>query len=277
MVAFLQPIAAFLAARMPAPWAYALARAVARGFWAADPARRRAVLGNLARVAPGLDPAARTALALRMFDNFAASLVDGFRAGAAGPRVVIEGDERLRAAMAGGDGVLLWSAHLGNWELAAAALARAGFAVSAIARPQNGTLLEGWFARRRDAAGVRVVARCPGAIEARRVLRRHGLLALLGDRRFGGQGRSVPLFGRPARLPAAPLALARRTGARLIPGFVVREGRGLYRVRLEPEIEARGESALAELARALERNVRAHPDQWFVFEPMWDEPAMGGA
>src|SRR5437868_618860 len=82
-------------------------------------------------------------------------------------------------------GLLLWRAHLGNWELAAAELARQGYDVSAIARPQRGAALERWFARRRDAAGVRIVARCPGAIEARRVLRQHGLLALLGDRRFG--------------------------------------------------------------------------------------------
>jgi KDO2-lipid IV(A) lauroyltransferase len=278
MMPLLHPLAVLLARALPAPWAYALARLVARLCWAADGARRCAVLANLTRVAPELDPRGRHTLGRRMFENFAESLVDGYRARAnARPRVVIEGDEGLRAAIAGGEGVLLWSAHLGNWELAAAELARRGFDVSAIARPQTVPALERWFARRRRATGVRVVARCPLAIEARRVLRRHGLLALLGDRRFGGQGRAVPLFGLPARLPAAPLALARRTGARLIPGFVVREGQGKYRVRLEPAIESRDDAALLDLAQALERNVRAHPDQWFVFERVWDEPAVGGA
>ena len=107
------------------------------------------------------------------------------------------------------------------------------------------------------------------------MLRAHGLLALLGDRRFGVGGRAVPFFGRPARLPAAPLALARRTGAALVPGFVVRTGPGRYQIRLEPPVTAHGHGALVALAATLERYVRAHPEQWFVFEPMWDEPRAG--
>jgi len=276
MIPLLYSFASRLARHLPAALAYALARAVARAFWHASAARREAVLANLARVVPTLPPREREALARRLFANFAEALVDSWRAERAGagqaPTVEIEGDEGLRAAVRSGDGVLLWSAHLGNWELAAGELARRGYAVSAIARPHEDEGLERWFARRRAAAGVRVVARCPGAIEARRVLRRHGLLALLGDRRFEGQGRAVPFFGRPARLPAAPLALARRTGARVVPGFVVREGRGRYRVHLEPALEVSGEGALRELARALERHVGAHPDQWYVFERVWDEP-----
>src|SRR5690349_16705295 len=65
MIALLHPLAAVLARALPARWAYALARLCARGFWHSGPARRRAVLANLSRVAPGLDAAARHALALR--------------------------------------------------------------------------------------------------------------------------------------------------------------------------------------------------------------------
>ncbi len=265
--------AAALARLLPRGVSYALARAAAHAFWLASPARRRAVRANLLQVAPELQPGAREALARRMFANFAESLVDAWRGAAPGGdgAVTIEGVERLHEAVAAGQGVLLWSAHLGNWELAAAALARGGFEVSALARAHANPGVERFFDARRRADGVRVVARCPGAREARRVLRARGLLALLGDRCFGGGGRSVPFFGRPARLPAAPLALARRTGAALLPGFVVRTGPGRYCVQFEAPIPARGEGALALLAATLERRVRAHPEQWFVFEPMWDD------
>jgi lauroyl/myristoyl acyltransferase len=80
----------------------------------------------------------------------------------------------------------------------------------------------------------------------------------------------VPLFGREARLPAAPLALARRTGALVVPGFVVRVAPGRYRVTLEAPL---AEPPLAALAAALERHVRRDPTQWFVFERVWDERA----
>jgi lauroyl/myristoyl acyltransferase len=279
MILHLDSVAPRLARRLPAGLAYVSARLVAHVIYHAHAARREAVLANLARVAPTRTPRARRALARKLYANFAEALVDSWRAGspAGAPRIVVDGDESLRAAVAAGDGVLLWSAHLGNWELAARELARRGYDIAAIARPQPDAQAERRIERDRARAGVRVVAGCPLAMEARRVLRRHGLLALLGDRRFEGQGRAVPFFGRPARLPAAPLALARRTGARVVPGFVVREGRGRYRVTVEPAIESTGALGLAELARALERHVRAHPDQWFVFERVWDEPLPGGA
>ena len=277
MIRFLYAACAALARTLPPSVAYALARAAALGFWAASPSRRRAVRANLCRVAPELPARERERLARRMFMTFAESMVDAGRAlgnqGAAA--VTIEGADRLRAALDAGHGVLLWSAHFGNWELAAAALARGGFEVSALARAHRDPGLERFFDATRRAAGVRVVARCPGAREARRVLRGHGLLALLGDRRFGVGGRAVPFFGLPARLPAAPLALARRTGAALVPGFVVRTSPGRYRVQVEPAVTAPGDGALEALAATLERYVRAHPEQWYVFEPVWDDARPG--
>jgi lauroyl/myristoyl acyltransferase len=264
---------AWLAARLPRPLAYAIARAIARGLAHAGPARRQAVRGNLARVCPDAGPRTLDRMVDATYVAFAESLVDAWREEPA-VAVAIDGAERLRAALATGKGVVLWSAHLGNWELAAAALARAGFPVTALARPHADKAAARFFAGRRAAAGVRVVGRCPGARGARSVLRARGLLALLGDRRFEGEGRPVALFGRPARLPAAPLALARRTGALVVPGFVIRVGPGRYRVQLEAPLV---EPPLAALAAVLERHVRRDPTQWFVFEPMWDERAAGPA
>jgi KDO2-lipid IV(A) lauroyltransferase len=267
--------AACFARLLPSALAYALARAFARAFWWASRARRRAVRANLERVLPSASARERERVARRTFEAFAESLVDSWREGRACEArrdlVTIDGEEHVRDALARGRGVLVWSAHVGNWELAGRALARRGYDVAAIARPHVSHAVERWFERARADAGVRVVARCPGAREARRVLRERGLLALLGDRRFGTGGRDVALFGRIARLPAAPIALAARTGAALVPGFVVRESPGRYRIRFEPAIIASPERALERLAATLERWVRAHPEQWFVFEPVWDD------
>ncbi len=269
MIRFGYALSSLLARRLPAGIAYGIARALALLFWASDAGRRRAVRANLTRIAPELSASARERLARLMFATFSESVVDAWRAADASG-VTIEGGERLRAALDAGHGVLLWSAHLGNWELAAAALAQGGFDVAALARAHDDPGVESFFDARRRKAGVRVVARCPGAREARRVLRGRGLLALLGDRRFGAGGRAVPFFGRPARLPAAPLALARRTGAALVPGFVVRTAPGRYLVHVEPALTS-PDRALESLALTLERYVRAHPEQWFVFERMWDD------
>jgi KDO2-lipid IV(A) lauroyltransferase len=260
--------AAWLARRLPRWLAYATARVCARIAWTASPTRRSAVLRNLARVLPAADVSARRHVARRTYATFAESIVDTLRAH---DEVTIDGAEHLHRALRNGRGVLVWSAHVGNWEIAGAALARAGFRVTAIARAHDDVALERWVSRERAKLGVRVVARCPGASAARRVLRERGLLALLGDRSFGRGGRAVDLFGLRTRLPAAAVALAHRTGAALVPAYVVRTSPGRYRVRVEPPIIASPDRALERLAASLERWVRAHPEQWFVFEPMWDD------
>ncbi len=267
-----------LARALPRPVAVALARGVAVFFRALSPARRAAVRSNLARLRPEAGARALDRLVAATYAAFAESLIDAWRldlrpghTGGDGETCTVEGADALRALLAGGRGVVLWSAHFGNWELAAAALAREGFDVAALARPHADPGVDRFFAARRAAAGVRVVGRCPLARGARETLRARGLLALLGDRRFGGAGQAVSLCGRTAALPAAPVALARRTGAAIVPGFVERIAPGRWRVTFEAPLEP-GDSALAELARALERRITADPTQWFMFEPMWDEP-----
>ncbi len=270
--------AARLARKLPRPVAVGLARGIAVGFRALSPGRRAAVRANLARLRPGAGARALDCLVAATFAAFAESLIDAWRLDLrdGGPACTVEGADALRAVLAGGRGVVLWSGHFGNWELAAAALAREGFDVAALARAHADPGVDRFFAARRAAAGVRIVGGCALARGARTTLRERGLLALLGDRRFGGAGRSVALCGGRATLPAAAVALARRTGAAIVPGFVERVAPGRWRVTFEPALEP-GDSALAELARALERRIVADPTQWFVFESVWDDVQVEGA
>jgi KDO2-lipid IV(A) lauroyltransferase len=257
-----------LARTLPRPVAVALGRGIAQVFRLLGPARRAAVRANLARLRPGADARARDRLVAATYAAFAESLIDAWRLDLRpghtqgdAPTCTVVGAEALRALLDGGRGVVLWSAHFGNWELAAAALAREGFDVAALARPHADPGVDRFFAARRAAAGVRIVGRCPLARGARETL---------GDRRFGGAGQAVALCGGSAALPAAPVALARRTGAAIVPGFVERIAPGRWRVTFEPALEP-GDTTLSELARALERRILADPTQWFVFERIWDD------
>jgi KDO2-lipid IV(A) lauroyltransferase len=122
------------------------------------------------------------------------------------------------------------------------------------------------------------------ALELREALRGGAIVALQGDRpRSGGRSLTVELFGHPFELPEGPLALARATGASVLPVFVLRTGRERYRLFFDEVIDvAQSEDRSADLAAAARRYAAAlagaivqAPHQWFCFRPLWEDPARG--
>jgi len=119
------------------------------------------------------------------------------------------------------------------------------------------------------------------AIPVAAALRRGEIVALLGDRSFGGTDILAPFLGSPARFPAGPYLLAAVSGAPIFQTFVVRERRGHYRFFSFPakfigrEILRAGPAALqphvAEYAARLAEVAGQYPFQWFNIYPFWDE------
>jgi KDO2-lipid IV(A) lauroyltransferase len=133
--------------------------------------------------------------------------------------------------------------------------------------------------RARQAQGL-VLVPMDSALSIHRVIRDGGALGILADRAVTGIGERVEFFGRPALLPSAHVALALRTGAALLPAFTWREN-GLLHARIEEPLElvstgdreADVRAGVRQFAAIFERYVREHPEQWTVFEPVWDQPA----
>jgi KDO2-lipid IV(A) lauroyltransferase len=96
---------------------------------------------------------------------------------------------------------------------------------------------------------------------------------------YRSDGIPVRLFGRWTTLPAGPATLAARTGASILPVSGRRSESGQYVLSHEPRIEVAGadpaslQRATQAIADALERAIRAAPDQWHNFKPMWPETA----
>lgn len=269
----------YLAARaLPTSSAFRCAErlADAQHMWTGP--QRQAVAENLTvllhrDVGPD-DPAVR-----RVFRHFARYLLECFTMDRAPmPRVRIEGFKHLARARRGARGVLVLTAHLGNWELGGALLSRMSLPMTAVALPHADARLNRLFDRQRRRCGMAVIP--VGASTVARsleALRAGRCLAMLGDRPFGMNEITVPFAGRSVSLPRGPAVLSLRSGAPIVPAFLIREGDWAFRLCLEPAIypsrEGRPAKAVARImqryAAVLEANAERWPEQWMIFEALF--------
>jgi Kdo2-lipid IVA lauroyltransferase/acyltransferase len=239
---------------------------LARVAFALRPPARRAVELNLGRLAPRLAPETRRGLALRAFEHFALSLTDFLRLGQRGRAalagaVEVRGRRHLDAALATGRGVILLSAHLGNWEWGAAFVAESGARLSVVARPHPNRWVERFFRRRRGEAGVVTLEGRPVWARAASALRRGEWVALLGDRApaaAGGSGASVCAWSS---------ALARRTGALVLPAVMVRVAPRRYAACFGAPLTPQ-QCAAGGYRSAMHRFLKRYPGQWCAFEAL---------
>lgn len=239
-------------------------------------ARRPACLieNNLRWVRPELDEAARRRIAADVGDNFGRLLVEyAHMTALAGDaqRRRAEGVEILRDAVARGCGVILASAHIGNWEAIRLAAREAGVEVGIIYRAFNNPLFD------RNAQGLVAQAGTPVLHKGRQGLRamlEHlrtgGAILVLVDQRISS-GEALPFLGRDALTATAIAGMARKLGAALLPAVALRDASGHgFDIRFEPDIARDSD---IETMRALNDRVsdwiREAPGQWFWLHRRW--------
>jgi Kdo2-lipid IVA lauroyltransferase/acyltransferase len=247
------------------------------------PAERRAVRSNLARVLPGAGERELDRRAGETFANFGAFFADLLTlnrrptADLGAYVASAKGEHHLDAALAAGRGVVLLTAHLGNWEFAGRLLSSRGRRTAhVVVSTEQDQALERYL--RLDSPQLRFVTRrhATSTLGLLAALRRAELVAMQADRPTGGRGDAiVPFFGEPAAFPIGPFVLARAAGAAVVTAFCAMTPGGRYRLEIDPPIWVKpGEeaAALATTVTSLERVIRAYPTQWFNFFDAWSPP-----
>jgi len=256
-------LADLLARWIPARGAEALAVHLARAAFALHLPARSVLEENLARTHPALSPRDRAAIARRSFEQFGRSLAEFLRRDRLDDptlirRLRVRGRQHLRAARAGGSGVIVLSAHAGNWEWGAAYLAASVRKLHVIARPHPSRWVERFFRRRRAVRGVETLRAGRTWSEAASALRRGEWVAMMGDR---------PALGSRRPPCAWAAALARRTGATLLPAVVVRTAAGRYVACFAPPLTPE-ECAAGAYSACMMRWLNGRLAQWQPFEPL---------
>lgn len=188
----------------------------------------------------------------------------------------IEGREHVDTALAHGKGVVMFTGHLGNWELCGTVMGLSGYPLTAIAREQLDSALTDLFLRIRESHGLTIVPMSDvrGCL---RVLKRNGCLAVLCDVNANIPGAFVQFFGRPAATYTGVAYFALATGATILPVFDERLPDKTHVCRVLPpiQVEQTGDRnhdlliTTIRVQRSIEAEIRRRPQDWFWLLQRW--------
>ena len=212
----------------------AFARGLADAAYALLARRRRIAIGNLLRTGVAADRREAARIARRSFQSLALTIAESVAvprllvdpARAAAVRIAVDAPkETLDALDDPSRGIILVSAHLGNWELAAKVCSRHK-QVTGIARRMDNPLVQQLMERRGVRDGMHTIDKHDAnPMKIVRVLRRGEMLALLVDQHAAGEGACmIDFLGVPARSYSTPAVLQRLTGAPILVGAAIRNG-----------------------------------------------------
>ncbi len=276
-------LAQLVSRALPRRFAYWLGLRIADRFYRHDRHGRRAVMSNFRQIlaARGIRASRQTlaSMARQNFQYFGKYLVDFFSFARCSPEAIqrlvsMDHFERLEQAEALGRGVILMTAHLGNWELGGAVLAGLGRTIHAVFLPQPAGRVNDLFQKFRRQRGVRCIPLGRAARGVIAALRRRDLVAMLADRDFTAHPAPIPFFGKPAHLSSGPARVALKTGAPILPTFLLRQPDDTFLLRFHPAIvpdpATTLESLQTRIRDVLETEIGSHPLQWFMFDDFWN-------
>jgi KDO2-lipid IV(A) lauroyltransferase len=192
-----------------------------------------------------------------------------------------DGLENFTAAHAKGKGVLVATAHLGNWELSAYAHALMTAPMHVVVRPLDNPWLDAFVERHRGLSGNSVIRKKEAAREILRALSFGDAVGILIDQNVTpSEGVFIDFFGVKACAGTAFVKFAHHTGAAVVPGFALwSPPEGRYVLRFCPEVAMSGD-VLQDTQRVhsvLESVIREHPDQWLWIHRRWKTRPPGEA
>jgi KDO2-lipid IV(A) lauroyltransferase len=255
------------------------------GYFSFRSFRNRSVANLRVAFGDGIDDHAIDAMARRTLRNFFHACVEILIVLKSSDneikaRIPIFGRENLDAALAKGRGVVVLSAHLGNFFLLGGRLTIEGYETFVLVnQPRDGRFADMMERYRRQARqrSIHARPRREALRELNSVLRRNQLAVLIADEFRRASGIETPFFGGTVISRRGPATLALRTGAAVVPAYLVRQPDDSLKLVIEPELELERSGPVAEqvqvstirITQWLERTVRRYPDQWNWMNIRW--------
>ncbi len=269
---------------LPMPLVRALGTVAGLAAFAATAGKREIVKENMRRIRPGAGEREVSRLARKSFVNYAHYWIDFLNSEFITPEriyriVVPHGREWFDYAREKGVGAILALPHYGSWELEGGWVGLENLNFWAVAEVLEPPPMYRYHTRLRNRMGIRIIPLGENTVsEVIKVLLDNGIVCLLSDRVVAGGGVEVDFFGGKAMFPVGPALLAIKLGTTILPCHTIRKGK-FYHGYIGPPlaVEITGDTRrdvqvnMQKLAHIYEEFIRADPEQWHMFQPIWTD------
>jgi KDO2-lipid IV(A) lauroyltransferase len=176
------------------------------------------------------------------------------------------------------NGLIVLSAHFGNWEYCAIAGGlQTNKKFSVIVKPQRNSLVNDWMNKVRTRWNNEVVPLGASIRNVYSVLMKKGIVAMVADQRGPEESIKLDFFGRKTSVYTGPAVLSLKMNSPIIYGIAVRQPDFTYKIVLEEinreNLPANNEESIQELSKRmlvyLEKYIKEYPEQWFWMHKRW--------
>ena len=242
--------------------------------------RKKIALGNL-HLALGKEksPEEIERICRNSFRNIGKDMLEisscfNFKEGYLKTLVTLEGKEHLDGALRGRNGAIALTAHLGNFPLLNVRLVNEGYPLSLVARdPENPKVAE-MITSYRDAVGIESIPDKPRMAcvsKSLKALKQNRILLLQIDQNAPATECWVDFFGYLVPTFKGPVIFSLRTGAPILPMFIIRNPDSLHKIIIHPpfQLSITGNAEqditlnIARLTKVVETTIREYPEQWW--------------
>jgi len=260
-----------------------LGRAAGWLFYHIDYTRRIITQRNIHLVHPDWTQAQVQRFARRVYGNFGMTLVEMIRTARLAPEnfrryLRVEGEAHIHEAAAQRRGIIIISAHVGNWETALQFYALYfGQSMTAVYKPLKVRWADKWLRSYRSRFGNRLIDRRGAMAEMTRTLRGDGTVGLMVDMARNKQGVPVQFIDRRTTATPAAAMLALRCKSPVMPLFGLRAADGRLILRIEPPVEIQRTGSLRQdlqfntqrMTDVVVKIIARHPEQWYWMQKRW--------
>jgi Kdo2-lipid IVA lauroyltransferase/acyltransferase len=252
-------------------------------FYYLIPIRKKTVIGNITLAFPEYSKRKVKKISFKCYRSFAITLVEILYMPNMTKEEIINSvtctnPDSILKEYKKNNGVILLSAHFGNWEYNAASVAvQINLPLLIVTKPQRNPYVTDWLEKARTKWENEVVSLGLSIRQIYKELKEKNIVAMVADQRGPADGIRVNFFGRKVSVYPGPALLSLRTGAPILYGIAIRQPDYSYKMTLveinKENLPDNEEEKIIEISQRhtsyLEGVMKQYPEQWFWMHKRW--------